>query len=179
MVGYIKDVSWMAWRYWDFRDELSISDGLFLKELRLAIPGVLQEEYLHNLHEGHLSASKVQENARQHIYWPGIPRMYQEVPLMSYVLFCDYFLKFHFMFKAKTSFLSLRDHLINLFATEGYPDEIMLDNGPPFNSRKFAKLLSSLDIKPRSNGFTERHVQMVKIFLQRLKLGPLRKYLQI
>ena len=83
------------------------------------------------------------------------------------------------MFKAKTSFSSLRDHLINLFATEGYPDEIMLDNEPPFNSRKFAKLLSSLDIKPRSNGFTERHVQMVKIFLQRLKLGPLRKYLQI
>ena len=70
--------------YWDFRDELSISDGWFLKELRLVKPGVLQEEYLHHLHEGHLSASKMQENARQHIYWLGIPRIYQEVPLMSY-----------------------------------------------------------------------------------------------
>ena len=54
-------------RYWDFRDELSTDDGMLLKGLRLIIPGELQEEYLSCLHEGHLSASKVQENAKQHI----------------------------------------------------------------------------------------------------------------
>ena len=59
-------------RYWDFRDELSTDDGMLLKGPRLIIPGELQEEYLSRLHEGHLSASKVQENAKQHMYWTGI-----------------------------------------------------------------------------------------------------------
>ena len=62
----------LARRYWDFRDELSTDDGMLLKGPRLIIPGELQEEYLSHLHKGHLSASKVQENAKQHMYWTGI-----------------------------------------------------------------------------------------------------------
>ena len=54
-------------RCWDFRDKLSTDDGMLLKGLRLIIPGELKEEYLSRLHKGHLSASKVQENAKQHI----------------------------------------------------------------------------------------------------------------
>ena len=46
----------------------------------------------------------------------------------SYDLICDYFLKFPFIYKAKTSFWSLRDHLINLFSIEGYPNEIVSGN---------------------------------------------------
>ena len=64
-----RHVPHLARRYWDFRDELSTDDGMLLKGLRLIIPGELQEEYLSRLHEGHLSASKVQENAKQHMYW--------------------------------------------------------------------------------------------------------------
>ena len=45
---------------------------MLLKGPRLIIPGELQEEYLSCLHEGHLSANKVQENAKQHMYWTGI-----------------------------------------------------------------------------------------------------------
>ena len=45
---------------------------MLLKGPRLIITGELQEEYLSRLHEGHLSASKVQENAKQHMYWTGI-----------------------------------------------------------------------------------------------------------
>ena len=58
----------LARRYWDFRDELSTDDGMLLKGPRLIIPGELQEKYLSRLHKGHLSASKVQENAKQHMY---------------------------------------------------------------------------------------------------------------
>ena len=93
----------------------------------------------------------------------------------SYVLICDYFSKFPFLYRAKTSFWSLRDCLIDLFSIEGYPDEIVSDNGPPFQSKEYAKFLSGLGIKhttsspgyPRSNGFIERHIQMVKNMLSK------------
>ena len=93
----------------------------------------------------------------------------------SYVLICDYFSKFPFLYRAKTSFWSLRDRLIDLFSVEGYPDEIVSDNGPPFQSKEFAKFLSSLGIKhttsspgyPHSNGFIERHIQTVKNMLSK------------
>ena len=203
----------LARRYWDFRDELSTDDGLLLKGPRLIIPGELQEEYLSRLHEGHLSANKVQENAKQHMYWTGIdadiedytkrcqecikrsqvpkePLQPHDIPEgpwrklgmdyfafdgSSYVLICDYFSKFPFLYRAKTSFWSLRDRLIDLFSIEGYPDEIVSDNGPPFQSKEFAKFLSGLGIKhttsspgyPCSNGFIERHIQTVKTMLSK------------
>ena len=207
-----RHVPCLARRYWDFRDELSTDDGMFLKGPRLIIPGELQEEYLSRLHEGHLSASKVQENAKQHMYWTGIdadiedytkrcqecikrsqvakeplqPRDIPEGPWRkldidyfafdgnSYVLICDYFSKFPFLYRAKTSFWSLRDRLIDLFSIEGYPDEIVSDNGPPFQSKEFAKFLSGVGIKHttsspgyrHSNGFIERHIQTVKKYFQ-------------
>ena len=186
---------------------------MLLKGPRLIISGELQEEYLSRLHEGHLSANKVQENAKQHMYWTGIdadiedytkrcqecikrsqvpkePLQPHDIPEgpwrkigidyftfdgNSYVLICDYFSKFPFLYRAKTSFWSLRDRLIDLFSIEGYPDEIVSDNGPPFQSKEFAKFLSGLGIKhttsspgyPRSNGFIERHIQTVKNMLSK------------
>ena len=203
----------LARRYWDFREELSTDDGMLLKGPRLIIPGELQEEYLSRLHEGHLSANKVQENAKQHMYWTGIdadiedytkrcqecikrsqvpkePLQPHDIPEgpwrklgidyfafngNSYVLICDYFSKFPFLYRAKTSFWSLRDRLIDLFSIEGYPDEIVSDNRPPFQSKEFAKFLSGLGIKhttsspgyPRSNGFIERHIRTVKNMLSK------------
>ena len=208
-----RHVPHLARRYWDFRDELSTDDGMLLKGPRLIIPGELQEEYLSRLHKGHFSARKVQENAKQHMYWTGIdadiedytkrcqecikrsqvakePLQPHDIPEgpwrklgidyftfdgNSYVLICDYFSKFPFLYRAKTSFWSLRDRLIDLFSIEGYPDEIVSDNGPPFQSKEFAKFLSGLGIKhttsspgyPHSNGFIERHIQTVKNMLSK------------
>ena len=93
----------------------------------------------------------------------------------SYVLICDYFSKFPFLYRAKTSFWSLRDCLIDLFSIEGYPDEIVSDNGPLFQSKEFSKFLSGLGIKhttsspgyPCSNSFIEQHIQMVKNMLSK------------
>ena len=79
-----RHVPCLARRYWDFRDELSTDDGMFLKGLRLIIPGELQEEYLSHLHEGHLSESKVQEDAKQHMYWTGI-----DVDIEDYTKLCQ------------------------------------------------------------------------------------------
>ena len=65
--------------------------------------------------------------------------------MATHVLICDYVSKFPFLYRAKTSFWSLRDRLIDVF--EGYPDKVVSDNGPPFQSKKFAKFLSGLGIK--------------------------------
>ena len=82
-----------------------------------------------------------------------------------YILICDYFSKFPFLFQVKTtSFANLKDHLEELFSVEGIPDEIMSDNGSPFNGKEFSSYLTGLGIRhttsspnyPRSNGFIER-----------------------
>ena len=192
----------MARAYWDFRDQLSTDKGLLLMGPRIVILSCLCEEYLQRLHEGHLSATKVQQNARQHLYWPGLDadiadytRMCQECIRRSqppkepfqahdvpqepweriamdyfymngrlYILICDYFSKFPFLFQVKTtSFANLKDHLEELFSVEGIPNEIMRDNGPPFNGKEFSSYLTGLGIRhttsspnyPQSNGFIE------------------------
>ena len=193
---------WTINRWWNAPERTEVN------HTRRTSRGVLSR-----LHEGHLSASKVQENAKQHMYWTGIdadiedytkrcqecikrsqvakePLQPHDIPEdpwrklgidyfafdgNSYVLICDYFSKFPFLYRAKTSFWSLRDHLIDLFSIEGYPDEIVSDNGPPFQSKEFAKFLSGLGIKhttsspgyPHSNGFIERHIQTVKNMLSK------------
>ena len=150
----------MARAYWDLRDQLSTDEGLFLMGPRIVIPSCLREEYLQRLHQGHLSATKVQQNAHQHLYWPGLdadiadytrrcqecirrsqppkePLQAHEVPQEPweriamdyfymngrlYILICDYFSKFPFMFQVKTtSFTNLKDHLEELFSVEGNP----------------------------------------------------------
>ena len=62
----------MARAYWDFRDQLSTDEGLLLMGPRIVILSCLHEEYLGRLHQGHLSAMKVQQNAYQHLYWLGL-----------------------------------------------------------------------------------------------------------
>ena len=198
----------MARAYWDFRDELSTDEGLFLKGPGIVILSCLREEYLGKLHYGHLSARKIQENARQHLYWPGLdadvtdyvrrcqecikkahppkePLQAHDVPQQSweriamdhfhfngklYLLVCDYFSKFPFVFQTKsTSFATIEEHLQKLFSIEGTPKEIMSDNGPPFSSKEFNSFLSGLGIRhttsspnyPQSNGFIERQIQTV------------------
>ena len=80
------------------------------------------------------------------------------------------------MFQVKTtSFANLKDHLEELFSVEGIPDEIMSDNGPPFNGKEFSLYLTGLGIRhttsspnyPRSNGFIERQIQTVKRLIEK------------
>ena len=67
----------------------------------------------------------------------------------------------------------LRDHLIDLFANEGYPREIISDNGSLFNSQEFADFLSSHGVRHttssphyhQSNGFIECQIQTIKNLL--------------
>ena len=70
---------------------------------------------------------------------------------------------------------NLKDHLEELFSVEGIPDEIMSDNGPPFNGKEFSSYLTGLGIRhttsspnyPQSNGFFERQIQTVKRLIEK------------
>lgn len=69
-----------------------------------------------------------------------------------------------------TNFENVRKKLLGFFAIFGLPNEIVTDNGPPFQSHAFSKFCSDHGIKctksppyhPQSNGSAERNVQTVK-----------------
>ena len=98
-----------------------------------------------------------------------------------YILICDYFSKFPFLFQVKTmSFANLKDHLVELFSVEGIPNEIMSNNGPPSNGKEFSSFLTGLGIRhttsspnyPQSNGFIERQIQTMKRLMEKAsKMG--------
>ena len=104
-----------------------------------------------------------------------------------YILICDYFSKFPFMFSCKTSWGSLKDHLIDFFSNEGFPKEIISDNGSPFNSQEFTDYLSSHGVKHttssphylQSNGFIEHHIQTVKNLLYKAMDAGTRSFQEV
>ena len=58
--------------YWNYRDELSILDGLILKGTRIIIPDQCREDLLKQLHEGQFDTDQTKLGARDSIYLPGI-----------------------------------------------------------------------------------------------------------
>ena len=61
--------------------------------------------------------------------WQKIGMDYFDYKGKSYILICDYFFKFPYMYQCKNSWACLSAHLIELFANERYPREIVSDNG--------------------------------------------------
>ena len=71
-----------------------------------------------------------------------------------YLLWSEYFSKFPFIFLTKTTvFDNIKRHLEEVFAVEG-----TLDDGPPFNGKKFkaSNIQHHHPCYPQSNGFIEQ-----------------------
>ena len=60
--------------YWTFQDELTIEDGLVLKNTRIIIPTSERNDLLRQIHCGHLGTIKCQLCAKETVYWPGITK---------------------------------------------------------------------------------------------------------
>jgi hypothetical protein len=58
--------------YWNFREELTLHDGLIMKNKRIVIPNSLRKEMLEKVHYGHAGIEKCRSRARDVMYWPGI-----------------------------------------------------------------------------------------------------------
>ena len=60
--------------FWNYRDELSLLDGLVLKGSCIVIPESCRDEILNQLHEGHFGMDRTKLSARDYVYWPHINR---------------------------------------------------------------------------------------------------------
>ena len=58
--------------YWSFRHELAIEAGVVFKGRQILIPQTMQNDILHQLHQGHQGIVKTQQLARDSVYWPKI-----------------------------------------------------------------------------------------------------------
>ena len=58
--------------FWNYRDELSVLDGLVLKGTCIVIPESYRDEILDQLHEGHFGIDRTKLRARDSVYWPCI-----------------------------------------------------------------------------------------------------------
>lgn len=60
--------------YWNFREELTIEDGIILKGDRIVVPTSLRKEILSIIHQGHLGQEKCLLRARTSVFWPGLTK---------------------------------------------------------------------------------------------------------
>ena len=58
--------------FWNYREDLSMENGLITKGARLTIPSTLRRKVLEQIHEGHLGIEKCMLKARDSVFWPGI-----------------------------------------------------------------------------------------------------------
>ena len=58
--------------YWNFREDLSVEDGLVTKGSRLLILSTMKWKVMEQIHEGHQGMEKCMLKARESVFWPGI-----------------------------------------------------------------------------------------------------------
>ena len=58
--------------YWKHKAELSVSEGILLKDQRIVIPTVMRSKILEKLHQGHPGIEKTKQHVRQTVFWPRI-----------------------------------------------------------------------------------------------------------
>ena len=65
--------------YWDFRDELSVYDGIIFKGERVVIPKDMQSEVLNMIHYSHQGLVKSKQLARDVVFWKGMNMQIQDL----------------------------------------------------------------------------------------------------
>ena len=60
--------------FFDYRDELTVQDGIILRGDRVVIPVSLRSDMKQRVHAGHLGINSCLRRARELIYWPGMTR---------------------------------------------------------------------------------------------------------
>ena len=67
-----EQVDKLAREYWNFREELSVEDGMLFKSDRIVVPSPLRAEVLDEIHGAHMGESKSLSFARDNVFWPSM-----------------------------------------------------------------------------------------------------------
>ena len=65
--------------YFNYREELTVVDGLVLKSQCIVIPSKLRQSCLARLHIAHMGVYKTLYQARQSVFWPGLTKDINEL----------------------------------------------------------------------------------------------------
>ncbi len=58
--------------YWNYREEISIYDGILFKGYRVIVPAAMREGLLMKIHAAHLGVEACVSKAKESLFWPGI-----------------------------------------------------------------------------------------------------------
>lgn len=70
--GWPQDIPSSMKPYFQFRDDLTVAEGLILKGGRIFIPPPLRKTVLQFIHEGHFGVTKCRIRAKQSVWWIGL-----------------------------------------------------------------------------------------------------------
>ena len=91
VLAHLKDVVHHGWpeypnecpqdlrEFWNFREDLSVENGLILKRHCLVIPSRLHPQMLQIIHQGHMGTEKCLLKAKESLFWPSISRDIKEL----------------------------------------------------------------------------------------------------
>ncbi|OWF56513.1 Transposon Ty3-I Gag-Pol polyprotein [Mizuhopecten yessoensis] len=127
--------------YWNFREELTVINGLVFKGTRIVIPLKLRSEMLKKIHHGHLGREKCKKRASELLFWPNM-----NFEINSMVENCDVCQKFAMKQQAEplnptpvsksawehvsTDLFSLegKDYIVTCDSFSNYPEVLLLPN---------------------------------------------------
>ena len=64
--------------YWNYRDELTIEDGILMKGQKIIIPTSLKQQYIDKIHTGHTGIGSCLKKAREFVFWVNYSKDIQE-----------------------------------------------------------------------------------------------------
>jgi hypothetical protein len=67
-----QDVPTAVTAYFDYRDEMTVQDGIVLRGERIVIPETLRKDIKERVHAGHLGINSCLRRARELVFWPGM-----------------------------------------------------------------------------------------------------------
>ncbi|XP_064423636.1 uncharacterized protein K02A2.6-like [Latimeria chalumnae] len=65
--------------YWNYRDEISMNEGLLLKGDKLIVPDSMRKEMLDKLHSSHFGIEKCRIRAGDILFWPGMNKQIAKI----------------------------------------------------------------------------------------------------
>ena len=65
--------------YWNDRDQLTVTDGIVYKGMRIVVPPSMRKEMLNKIHETHQGMNKCKQKARESLFWPGMNNQIENI----------------------------------------------------------------------------------------------------